>query len=66
MKESEDLDDTKYSILFFGTIGWIVPLIINSINLMQLVTQSFTLNAIIFAAFGFMIYAVLNMFGGDD
>ena len=66
MKESEDLNDTKYSILLFGTLGWIVPLIINSIHLMQLVTQSFILNAIIFAGFGLVTYAVLNMFSGED
>ena len=66
MRENEDFDDIKYSILFFGTLGWIIPLLINSINLIQLVTQSFLLNAIIFAGFGFMIYAILNMFGGKE
>ena len=66
MKENEDLNDTKYSILFFGTLGWIVPLLINSIHLLPLVTQSFLLNVIIFAISGFVAYAVLNMFGGKD
>ena len=66
MRENEDLNDTKYSIFLFGTIGWIVPLIINFIGLMALVTQSFTLNVIIFAAFGFVSYAILNIFNKED
>ena len=66
MRENEDLNDTKYSILFFGTLGWILPLVINSIHLLPLVTQSFWLNVIIFAASGFMVYAVLNIFKKED
>ena len=66
MRENEDLNDTKYNILFFGTVGWIVPLIINSIHLLPLVTESFLLNVLIFAVSGFVAYAVLNMFGGKD
>jgi len=66
MRENEDFDDTKYSIFFFGTIGWIVPLIINFLRIVNTVTGNFWLNALIFAAFGFAIYAIFNTFSGKD
>ena len=65
VKESENFEETKYDILLFGTIGWIIPLFINFTGLITLVTESFWLNAIIFAAFGFAIYAIGNAFSKD-
>ena len=65
VKESEDFEETKYDILLFGTLGWVVPLFINFTGLFTLVTESFLLNVIIFAVFGFVIYTIGDVFSKD-
>ncbi|MCK5012985.1 MAG: DNRLRE domain-containing protein, partial [Candidatus Omnitrophica bacterium] len=65
IREIEDFEEIKYDILLFGTLGWVVPLFINFTGLITLVTESFWLNAILFAAFGFVIYAIGDAFSKD-
>ena len=63
--KKEDEEQVVFNILLFGTIGWVVPLFINFTGLFTLVTGSFWLNAIIFAAFGFVIYTIGDVFSKD-
>ena len=65
IREIEDFEEIKYDILLFGTLGWVVPLFINFTGLVAIVTESFLLNAIIFAAFGFVVYTIGNAFSKD-
>jgi len=65
VKESEDFEEIKYDILLFGTLGWIVLLFINFAGLIALVTESFWLNAIVFAVFGFVVYTINDTFNKD-
>ena len=63
--KGNDEEGNLIDILLFGTIGWIVPMFINFSGLLPLISESFLLNAIVFAAFGFVIYTIGDAFSKD-
>ena len=65
LKGKEEEESGLLNVLLFGTIGWVLLLLINTTGYITIVTESFLLNAIIFAVFGFVIYAIGNAFSKD-
>lgn len=58
MKEAEEVID----VLLFGTVGWVIPLLINFSGIIPVINEIFWLNAVLFGVFGFVTYAVINIF----
>ena len=58
MKEAEEIID----VLLYGTIGLAIPLLINFSGIFTIINESFLLNAVLFGVFGFVTYAVINIF----
>ncbi|MCK5014838.1 MAG: hypothetical protein KAS66_13580, partial [Candidatus Omnitrophica bacterium] len=57
-KEAEELVD----VLLYGTIGLVIPLLLNFSGIILMINESFWLNAVLFAVFGFVTYVVINIF----
>ena len=58
MKEAEDIID----VLLYGTVGLAIPLLINFSGIFPIINESFWLNAVLFGVFGFVTYAIINIF----
>ena len=63
--KGKDEEANIFNVLLFGTIGWILLLLINTSGHIAIVTESFILNALIFGIAGFVIYAIGNAFSKE-
>ncbi|MCK5012984.1 MAG: carboxypeptidase regulatory-like domain-containing protein [Candidatus Omnitrophica bacterium] len=59
--KEEDEEPDVLNVLLFGTIGWVLLLIVNFSGYITIVTTSFALNSLIFGIAGFVVYTILDM-----
>jgi len=59
--KEENEEPVLFDILLFGTIGWVLLLLINTTEYIAIVTTSFVLNALIFGIAGFVLYTILDL-----
>ena len=59
--KKEDEESDLLNILLFGTIGWVLLLLINTLPYITILTANFILNSFIFGIAGFVVYTILDM-----
>lgn len=65
IRKNED-ENAVYNILFLGTIGWALPILINSLGIISTITNNLLFNVIIFTIFGFVSYGIYTLFMEQD
>ena len=64
--KGKDEEANIFNVLLFGTIGWILLLLINFSGYITIVTPSFVLNSLIFGIAGFVVHTILDMVSSKD
>ena len=64
--KGKEEEENLFDLLLFGTIGWVLLLLINTLPYITIVTPSFALNSLIFGIAGFVVYTLLDIVSSNE
>lgn len=60
--DEQGIKEVLVIIAFAGTVGWVIPVVLTFIGLINLIFDEFFINVVIFFSFGFIVYSLMNIF----